>query len=683
MFKSSHNSSVEKKLSPKNGGDLYVEMSLNSTSDSSSIFPPRRCCNPVRYVKKRLPILEWLPKYNFDAAISDFIAGITVGLTAIPQGIAYALVANLPAQYGLYSAFMGCFMYCLFGSSKDITVGPTAIMALLTSEHANKGAEYMILLTFLTGLIILTMGILKLGFVIDFISVPVTAGFTSAAAITIASGQIGGIFGLEMVKKSHVEGITGTWIDIIENFDTLRVSDTILGITCTVILLAMKVLNNITWFDPVEESRPATRCQTFWRRILPSGGRKFLSKFVWIFATARNAVVVITCGCIAYGFDPILPSDEKSRNTTFILTGNIDAGLPPFQPPPFSVNDTATGVVTNFKGMISELGSAIAIIPLLGVLENVAIAKAFAKGKPVDANQEMFALGICNLFGSFVRSMPTTGSFSRTAVNSASGVKTQFGGVYCGALVLLALGFMMPFCAYIPKATLAAVIITAVIFSIEYEVIRPMWRSKKLDLIPAFATFFGCLFWALEYGILVGVGVQILFVLYNIARPRVKVYMRKVNNIPYLLVVPDRALVFPSIGYVRSVINKAGINQGQSRWPVVLDCSHISSADFTAAKGFKAMISDFRRRGQPIIFYNTCTSVADTFLGVNHEEFVIIYSEEELYQHITTICSEDEVAESTPPESDQSDGGGAVGPATNPTQREDRKSPPRDLNFNT
>ena len=136
---------------------------------------------------------------------------------------------------------MGCFVYLIFGSCKDITVGPTAIMALLTSEHADKGPAFVILLTFLSGIIIMVLGILKLGFVIDFISVPVTAGFTSAAAITIASSQLKELFGLEIKHKSHIEGITGTWVDVIDNFGSLRAADTVLGLTCVVVLLLMRV----------------------------------------------------------------------------------------------------------------------------------------------------------------------------------------------------------------------------------------------------------------------------------------------------------------------------------------------------------------------------------------------------------------------------------------------------------
>ena len=154
-------------------------------------------------------------------------------------------------KYGLYSAFMGCFVYLFFGSSKDITVGPTAIMALMTAQYAATelvdadgnpvGPYYAVLLAFLSGIIIFVFGLLRLGVLIDFISVPVIAGFTSAAAITIASGQVKSIFGLTLEHKVHIEGIVGTWANIVTNFHTWRVNDTILGIFCCILLLLMRV----------------------------------------------------------------------------------------------------------------------------------------------------------------------------------------------------------------------------------------------------------------------------------------------------------------------------------------------------------------------------------------------------------------------------------------------------------
>ena len=393
-------------------------------------------------------------------------------------------------------------MYLIFGSSKDITVGPTAIMALLTAQYAPKDLTghsepaFVVLLAFLSGLIIISMGLLQLGFVIDFISVPVTAGFTSAAALTIACGQVKSLFGLHIEHHEHIEGVHGRWIEWYENFHTARLNDSILGISCCIILLSMRALGRNNWFvETPNNSLEETKCQSLCSKQSEKT-RKFLKTTCWVIATARNAIIVILCTLLAYFLDPEIP--EKKRDATFILTGNIDAGLPPFQIPAFTFTNTDQ-TEDSLGGMIKRLGPAIVILPLIAILENVAIAKAFCKpsikiiylgcheseflfsaaGKPVDASQEMIALGICNVMGSFVSSMPTTGSFSRTAVNSVSGVKTTFGGIYTGGLVILALAVLMPLCAYIPKATLSAVIITAVIFSVEYHVVRPMWKSKS------------------------------------------------------------------------------------------------------------------------------------------------------------------------------------------------------------
>ena len=200
--------------------------------------------NYKKHLSRKLPILDWLPRYDLSSGISDLIAGLTVGLTVIPQGIAYAIVAGLPPQYGLYSAFMGCFTYCVFGSCKDITIGPTAIMALMTSVHAQYGPQYAVLLSFLSGIIILLCGLLQLGFLIDFISVPVIAGFTSAAALTIASGQWKSLLGvtIDPDHKSHTHaGVVDYYIDIFHNISSVRYQDAILGLVCCVILLSLRV----------------------------------------------------------------------------------------------------------------------------------------------------------------------------------------------------------------------------------------------------------------------------------------------------------------------------------------------------------------------------------------------------------------------------------------------------------
>jgi len=592
----------------------------------------------LKHVKKKIPVVKWLPEYNLDSAVSDAIAGITVGLTVIPQGIAYAIVANLPPQYGLYSAFMGCFMYCIFGSVKDITIGPTAIMAIMTGDVFKEGQlkqfgpYYAVLLSFFSGIIIFVFGILQLGFLIDFISVPVISGFTSAAALTIASGQIKGLFGI--YKKHHSNethaGVVDDYVEIFDNLDTVRWQDAVLGIICAIILLSMRFLGRAKRFKPAADQ---------------SRAKYALNKAIWFVCTSRNAIIVIFCLVLAMIIDPDIDlcnkadRDNGNYSCTFMLTGDIDGGIPNFQLPFFSIPANATGSGEpeediGFGKMVQELGAAIIIIPIIAILESIAIAKAFSGGKTVDASQEMVALGICNLLGSFVQSMPTTGSFSRTAVNSSSGVKTPMGGLYTGALVILCLAFLMPYCAFIPKASLSAVIMTAVIFSVEYEVVLPIWSSKKIDLLPGFVCFFVGLFSELDYGIFAGVGLHVAIVLYQISRPKVVVEVRQTSttNTAYLYISPDQAVIFPSATFIRAVISKAGERAGQGRLPVVLDCLHINNTDFTAARGFKAMLADFKSRQQEVFWLNTEPGVHSVLYSVAGEEFRTLTSPDDLDQ---------------------------------------------------
>jgi len=564
----------------------------------------RRGCTR-KLLHKRIPILSWLPYYTSSAAISDLLAGITVGLTVIPQAIAYSNVAGLPLQYGLYSSFMACFIYTIFGSCKDSAVGPTAIASILTRENLhNLGPEFAVLLCFLAGCVELLMGILQLGFLIDFISGPVSVGFTSAAAIIIATTQIKDILGLSFPGSKFLE----VWGQLFQHISETRLWDTLLGFMCMAILLLLMKAKDF----PVgpEDSKKQTKRQ------------KAVNQFLWFISTARNILVVVVCAIMAYIFG-------VNGSQPFILTGVVKPGLPPFQPPPFSAqvgNQTFT-----FLEMVSNLGSAPFVVALLAILENIALAKVFAGGKAIDATQEMIAIGLCNIVSSFVSSMPVTGALSRGAVNNASGVQTTFGGVYTGLLVIMSLQFFTPCFYYIPKASLAAVIIAAVVFMVEFHVVKPMWRTKKLDLIPAFATFLSCLFIRLELGIVIGIGINVLFLLYASARPTVRVEKAvSLSGCEYLLITPDRSLVFPSVEYVRNVVSKAGMKQGSSSVPVVIDSRHIQGADFTAAKGIKSLIEDFVKRNQPIFFYNLKPSIVEIFQGVKPKDFKHCRNEIEL-----------------------------------------------------
>lgn len=556
---------------------------------------------------KRLPILNWLPRYNGQDALGDLVAGVTVGLTVIPQSLAYSNVAGLPPQYGLYGSFLGCFFYIFFGSCKDVPFGPTAIISLLTYQTIGQLQDphlHAILLCFMSGVIELFMGIFGLGFLIDFVSGPVSSGFTSAVALIIVTSQIKDILGIPAKGSTFLQ----MWRSIGEHVHRTSVYDAALGVSCIGLLLLLRALAS-TAIGSEEQQQHSTK-------------HKILNKFFWLTGTSRNALLVIFCGLVAYSF----PHGESP----FHVIGYIPSGMPSVKFPPFGyVTDNGTSV--SFIQMCSNLGSGILVIPLISLMEDIAICKAFSNGRSVDATQELLAIGIANIGNSFVQAFPGTGALSRSAVCNASGVRTPMGGIYTGCLVVLALFFLTPYFAFIPKATLAAIIIAAVIFMVEVKVVKPMWRTKKSDLIPGVGTFIACLVLQLEIGIACGVGLNVMFILYHAARPKISVEkLKSCRGVNYLMLTPDRCLIFPSVDYVRNLVTKYSRREGGESTPVVIDCTHIYGADFTAAKVIESLTKDFAARGQPLFFYNLKPSVYAVFEGVAPKDFVVYYTQEVL-----------------------------------------------------
>ncbi|CAL7940636.1 unnamed protein product [Xylocopa violacea] len=576
---------------------------------NSIIYCARRRCRSActkKTIYKRVPILNWLPRYNTQDALGDFVAGVTVGLTVIPQSLAYANVAGLPPQYGLYGSFIGCFIYVIFGSCKDTPLGPSAIISLLTYQtvaHLEAPIQHAILLSFLAGLIELIMGIFGLGFLIDFVSGPVSSGFTSAVALIIITSQIKDILGIPARGSQFLE----MWKSLAGRLHETSTWDAALGASCIALLLLLRLLASCR-IGPKDEELQSTKY-------------RIINKFIWLFGTSRNALLVILCGLLGYTF---------REGSPFKLVGYIPGGMPNVQLPPFSYtrNDNTTAT---FIDMVSNLGSGILVLPLISLMEDIAICKAFSTGKSVDATQELIAIGISNIGNSFVQAFPSTGSLSRSAVNNASGVRTPMGGIYTGTLVILALFFLTPYFSYIPRTTLAAIIIAAVIFMVEVKVVKPMWRTKKSDLIPGLGTFIACLLLQLEIGILCGIGINILFILYHAARPKISVEkLTTRHGIQYLMLTPDRCLIFPSVDYVRNLVTKYSQRAGNIATPVVIDCSHIYGADFTAATVMETLTKDFAIRGQPLFFYNLKPSVYAVFEGVASSDFVVYYTQEAL-----------------------------------------------------
>ncbi|XP_039715273.1 sodium-independent sulfate anion transporter isoform X4 [Pteropus medius] len=478
--------------------------------------PMSCCCSPAA-VRRRLPVLAWLPRYSLKWLKMDLIAGLSVGLTVIPQALAYAEVAGLPPQYGLYSAFMGCFVYLILGTSRDVTLGPTAIMSLLVSSYTFHEPAYAVLLAFLSGCIQLAMGFLCLGFLLDFISCPVIKGFTSAAAITIGFGQVKNLLGLRDAPRQFFLQVC----HILRNVGDTRVGDAGLGLVCMLLLLLLKLMRD--HMAPMHSEMPL--------------GVRLSHGLVWTATTA-------------------------SQN--------------------------------NYR---------------------------------IDANQELLAIGLTNVLGSFVSSYPVTGSFGRTAVNAQSGVCTPAGGLVTGVLVLLSLGCLTSLFPYIPKAALAAVIIMAVAPLCDPRIVRTLWRVKRLDLLPLCVTSLLC-FWEVQYGILAGTLVSGLILLHSVARPQMKV-----SEGPVLVVQPASGLHFPAVETLREAIVSRALEAPRPRC-AVLDCTHVCSADYTVVLGLAGLLEDFRSHGVTLAFVGLQVPVLRVLLSADLSHLQHFPTLEEAEKHL-------------------------------------------------
>ncbi|XP_067617112.1 sodium-independent sulfate anion transporter isoform X2 [Eurosta solidaginis] len=517
--------------------------------------------------------------------------------------------------YGLYGAFMGCFAYVVLGTCKDSTVGSTAIASLMVYQFAKGVWQRAVLLTFLTGIIEILMAIFRLSFIIEFVSGPVSAGFTSAVTLIIATSQVKDIVG---IKYARGNTFLERWISMIKDIRSIRLADTILGCSCVFILISMRFLGRM-------KVGPKNKSKRRWYH-------EMMSKILWFIGVSRNATIVMICAAASMYL-------HQQGIHYFRLTGYIPGGLPEFSPPPFHIDAVPANETTgqkaveaeSFMDMVGNMGYGLLIIPLVALLENIAVCKAFAKGQPIDASQELIAMGIANIANSFFQGYRANGGLARSAVNNASGVRTPLANLYIGAVVVFALIYLTDFFYYIPKAVLGAIIMSAVIFQLQYNVVLPMWRSKRTDLIPCFVALIACLVLQLEVGILVAVGVNLLFILYHAARPKVRLETLETHDgIQFLKLTPDRCVIFPSVEFIRNLVLKFG---NKTTLPVVIDCTYIYGADYTAAKVISSLIAYFKQRNEKLIFYNLKPNVVQIFEGLN-TNLVLCYNTDALTQEL-------------------------------------------------
>ncbi|KAL8257650.1 hypothetical protein R6Q59_029691 [Mikania micrantha] len=528
----------------------------------------------IDWIEMFIPCSRWIRTYNWREYLQpDLVSGITVGIMLVPQSMSYAKLAGLQPIYGLYTGLVPIFVYAIFGSSRQLAVGPVALVSLLVSNvlgnidsSGELYTELTILLSLMVGILECTMGLLRLGWLIRFISHSVISGFTTASAIVIALSQAKYYLGYDIVRSSEIIPLLKS---IISGADKFSWPPFVMGSTILAIMLIMKELGK-------------TRKNL---RFLRAAG-------------PLTAVVLGTTFVKIY------------HPSSISLVGDIPQGLPSFSIP-------------KEFGHVKSLIPTTFLITGVAILESVGIAKALAakNGYELDSNQELFGLGVANIFGSFFSAYPATGSFSRSAVNHESGAKTGLSGIIMGIIICSALLFMTPLFEYIPQCALAAIVVSAVIGLVDYEEALFLWQVDKKDFFLWTVTFATTLFFGIEIGVLVGVGFSLAFVIHESANPHVAVLGRLPGTTVYrntkqypeaytyngiVIVRIDAPLYFANTSFIKDRLREYEIAVDQSasrRGPeveriyfVILEMAPVTYVDSSAVQALKELYQEYKSR---------------------------------------------------------------------------------------
>ena len=519
----------------------------------------------MKTLKRLIPILQWLPNYNGSRFRGDLIAGITVAIIMIPQGIAYALIAGLPPIYGLYCALVPQVIYAVFGSSRQVSVGPVAMDSLIVATGVSTIAlsgsdDYIsiaILLALIVGAIQFLLGVSRLGFIVNFLSKPVITGFTSAVALTIGINQFRNLLGVDFIQSDQIQYVLeDIWYNIID-FNT---HTAIIGLISVVVIMVLKRIN----------------------KKIP------------------NALIVVVFGILVMRY---FGSDFSDVD----IVEDIPSGLPGFSWPELDIDQ------------IRELLPIAFTLVMVGYLETISIGKSLEAKQDeyrIRPNQELIALGLSNMIGSLFKAYPSTSSFSRSAINEESGGTTGMSSLISAGIVLLTLLFLTPLFYHLPKTVLAAIIIVAVFGLVNVKEAAFLWKANNMDFWLLMATFISTLIFGIEYGIITGVGVSLIVLIYRTSRPYI-VELGKVPNSNFYrnkerfsdVVVDDEVLVFrfdaqlfyANAGYFRDNLDELAEAKGEDLKLIVLDAESINRVDSTGVEMLKERIKYYQKRN--ILFY--------------------------------------------------------------------------------
>lgn len=559
-----------------------------------------------------LPFLEWVPRYTLDFLKSDLIAGITIASLAIPQGISYAKLANLPPILGLYSSFVPPLVYALMGSSRDLAVGTVAVASLLTAamlgdevnvkENPKLYLHLAFTAAFFAGVFQACLGVFRLGFIVDFLSHATIVGFMAGAATVVCLQQLKGILGLD--HFTHGTDLVSVMRSVFSQTHQWRWESGVLGCCFLFFLISTRYFSKI-------------RPKFFWiSAIAPLTSVILGSLLVYLTHAEKHGVQVI--GELKKGLNP-----PSFGDLVFVS--------------PYLTLAVKTGIITG----------------VIAMAEGIAVGRSFAmfKNYNIDGNKELIAFGMMNIVGSCTSCYLTTGPFSRSAVNYNAGCKTAVSNIVMAITVMFTLLFLTPLFHYTPLVVLSAIIISAMLGLIDYEAAIHLWKVDKFDFLVCMSAYIGVVFGSVQMGLVIAIAISLLRVLLFIARPKTLVLgnipnskiFRNVeqypnaNNVPGILILKiDAPIYFANSSYLRERIAR-WIDEEEDRIKssgenslqyVILDMSAVGNIDTSGISMLEEVKKIIDRRGFKLVLANPGGEVIKK---LNKSKFIAILGQEWIY----------------------------------------------------
>ncbi len=524
-------------------------------------------------LSRYFPPLDWGRSYTRDTLTSDLVAAVIVTIMLIPQSLAYALLAGLPAQAGIYASIVPIVLYALFGTSRALAVGPVAVVSLMTAAAIGQVAEAgsmgyaaaALTLALLSGAFLMALGLLRLGFIANFLSHPVIAGFITASGVLIATSQLKHILGVPAGGHTLVEMLASLAVHL----GDVHLATLVIGVLAAAFLFWVR-----KGLKPV-----------LMRAGLAPRAADILAKAGPVVAVALSTAAVWLMGLDARGV---------------AIVGAVPQGLPPLTMPDLSPD------------LLGALLVPALLISVIGFVESVSVAQTLAakKRQRIDPDQELIGLGAANLGAAFTGGYPVTGGFARSVVNFDAGAETPAAGAFTAIGLAIAALALTPLIFFLPKAVLAATIIVAVLSLVDFSILRKSWAYSKADFAAVLATIGLTLGLGVEAGVSTGVVLSLALHLYKTSRPHVaevglvpgtqhfrNILRHEVETDPTLLTLRvDQSLYFANARFLEDLIQDR-IAEDCALRHVVLMCSAVNEIDFSALESLQAINERLKAAG--------------------------------------------------------------------------------------